>query len=136
MPTANQPKTENRKEPQRAIIYLSEPMPSALDEPRDALSIDQQTVLCRCAAKALQFEVIGEFIDARPDLARRPGLRQVMATARTKQADFLIVSSFERLADDYYDTVRIAWHLGRLGTVPVPALTGWDSLPEKARPSR
>lgn len=131
MPTANQHETEDQERSRRAVIYLSEPVPNGLDEPRDELTIDQQLALCRYAARVLQVEVVGEFANTRVDLALRPGLHQAMQAARTESLDFLL----ERLADDYYDTVKVAWHLGRAGTVPVPAEVGSESLPVKARPS-
>jgi hypothetical protein len=65
MPTTNQHETEDQKKPRRAVIYLSEPVPNDLDEPRDELSIDQQDVLCRCVAKALELEIVGVFADPR-----------------------------------------------------------------------
>jgi hypothetical protein len=136
MPRTNQHETEDQKKPQRAAIYLSEPVPSDLDEPRDELSIDLQIVLCRCAAEAMQFEVVGEFADTQADLALRPGLRKAMKVAREQRLDFLVVSSLERLGDSYYDIVRVAWHLGLAGIVPVPAEVGLESVPAKARPSR
>jgi DNA invertase Pin-like site-specific DNA recombinase len=136
MPTTNQPETEDQKEPRRAAIYLSEPVPNYLDEPRDELSIDQQLVICRCVAKALQLEVIGVFADPRDDLALRPGLHQAMAVIETQRPDILVISSLERLADSYHDITRIAWKLGRAGTVPVPAEVGYESLPAKVRPSQ
>jgi Resolvase, N terminal domain len=135
MPTTNQHETEDRKKPRRAIIYLSEPVPNDLDEPRDELSIDQQLVLCRCVATGMQYEVVGEFTDSRADLASRPGLHQAIAVAETQRPDILIVSSLERLADSYHDITRIAWKLGRAGTVPVPAEVG-IGLPAKVRPSQ
>jgi hypothetical protein len=136
MPTTNQTKTKDRKEePQRAVIYLSEPVPDDPNEPRDERTIDQQVVLCRYAAKALDLEVIGEFTDAWPELSTRPGLHQAMEAVRTQRLDFLIVSSLERLAEGYYDTVKVAWHLGRAGTVPVPAKVGFELLQRDTRPS-
>jgi hypothetical protein len=135
MPTTNQPKTEDREKPWRAVIYLSEPVPNYLDEPRDELSIDQQLVLCRCVAAVMQYEVVGEFTDSRADLASRPGLRQMIEAVETQRIDFLIITSLERLADSYHDITRIAWKLGRAGTVPVPAEVG-IGLPAKAQPSR
>jgi Resolvase, N terminal domain len=136
MPTTNQHETEDQKRPRQAVIYLSEPVPNDLDEPRDELSIDQQWVLCRCVAKGLQLEVIGEYVDSRDDLVLRPGLRQAIAMVETQRPYILIVSSLERLADSYHDIVKIAWKLGRAGTVPVPAEVGCESLPAKVRPSR
>jgi hypothetical protein len=135
MPKTNQHETEDRKKPRRAVIYLSEPVPDYGDEPRDELSIDQQVVLCRCVAKGMHFEVVGEFTDSRADLALRPGLRQMIEAVETQRIDFLIISSLERLADSYHDIVKISWKLGRAGTVPVPAEVG-IGLPTKARPSR
>lgn len=136
MPTPNQHETEDQEKPRRAAIYLSEPVPDCLDEPRDELSIDHQLVLCRCVAKALQLEVIGVFADPRDDLALRPGLRQALAAAEMQRPDILIVSSLERLAESYHDIVKIAWKLGRAGTIPVPAEVGCEFLPAKVRPSR
>jgi len=135
MPTTNQHETEDQEKPRRAVIYLSEPVPNHLDEPRDELSIEQQIVLCRCVAAAMQYEVVGEFTDSRADLASRPGLLQVIKAVETQRIDILIISSLERLADSYHDIVKISWKLGRAGTVPVPAEVG-IGLPTKARPSR
>ncbi|HWY18460.1 MAG TPA: recombinase family protein [Solirubrobacteraceae bacterium] len=104
-------------------------MPDYLDEPRDELSMDQQEVLCGYAAKALEVEVIGQFADTRADLASRPGLEQVLEIAQTQRLDFLIVSSLERLADNCHDAVWVAWHLGRAGTIPLPAGVGCELLP-------
>jgi DNA invertase Pin-like site-specific DNA recombinase len=131
MPTAHQHKTKDQKEPQRAAIYLSDSVPNGEGEPRDETSIEEQLVLCRCAAMALELEIVDVFID-RGDLASRSGLHQAMKAVRTQRLDFLIVSSLERLADSYYDTVRVAWHLGKAGTIPLPAEVGVQFLPAKA----
>jgi Resolvase, N terminal domain len=124
MPTPNQHETEDQEKPRRAAIYLSEPVPDCLDEPRDELSIDHQLVLCRCVAKALQLEVIGVFADPRDDLALRPGLRQALAAAEMQRPDILIVSSLERLAESYHDIVKIAWNLVAQARFPYPPR--WD----------
>jgi hypothetical protein len=136
MPTPNQHETDDQEKPKRAVIYLSEPVPDYLDEPRDELSIDQQLVLCRCTAAAMQYEVIGEFTDSRADLVARPGLRKMIETVETQRIDVLFITSLERLSDSYHDIVKIAWKLGRAGTVPVPVEVGWESMPAKERPSR
>ncbi|HEY7829540.1 MAG TPA: recombinase family protein [Solirubrobacteraceae bacterium] len=135
MPTTHQHETEDQEKPRRAAIYLSEPVPNDLDEPRDELSLDQQSVLCRCVAIALELEVVGVFADPRGDLVLRPGLRQAMVVIEAQRPDILIVSSLERLADSYHDIVKIVWKLGRAGTVPVPAEVG-IGLPAKVRPSQ
>jgi resolvase-like protein len=135
MPTTKQHETEDREKPQRAVIYLSEPVPDYLDEPRDELSIDQQVVLCRCTAAGMQYEIVGEFTDSRADLALRPGLRKMIEAVETQRIDVLFVTSLERLAESYHDIVKIAWKLGRAGTVPVPIEVG-IGLPAKERPSQ
>jgi hypothetical protein len=135
MPTTNHHETEDQKMPRRAVIYLSEPVPDYLDEPRDELSIDQQLVLCRCVAAGMQYEVVGEFTDSRADLASRPGLRQVIKAVETQRIDVLFITSLERLSDSYHDIVKVSWKLGRAGTVPVPVEVG-IGLPTKARPSQ
>jgi DNA invertase Pin-like site-specific DNA recombinase len=135
MPTPEQHETEDQEKPKRAVIYLSEPVPDYLDEPRDELSIDQQRVLCRCVATAMRYEVVGEFTDSRADLASRPGLRQVIETVETQRIDVLFITSLERLSDSYHGIVKVSWKLGRAGTVPVPVEVG-IGLPTKARPSR
>ena len=83
MPKTNLDETEDQERTRRAVIYLSEPVPDYLDEPRDELSIDLQRVFCHWVAEGLQLEIIGEFADSRNDLASRPGLRQALVVAET-----------------------------------------------------
>lgn len=129
MPNENQPNTNDREKPRRGVIYLCAPRPNRPHLPGHELSIDQQGVLCRAAAKALQTEIVGEFIDTRLDLEERPGLHQAMETIRAQRLDFLIVWSLDRLADDDQQLVKVAWHLGRVGTVPVPAEIAYRTVP-------
>ena len=108
----------------RAAIYLSEPVPNYLDEPRCELSVDQQRVLCRFAARAHRVEVLGEFVDTQPHLALRPGLHQALELAHKRRIDYLIISSLDRLADSYADALEVGWRLGHAGTIPMPAEEG------------
>lgn len=136
MPTANHDEMEDQKKPRRAAIYLSQPARGGRDKPRDELSVDEQAALCRYAATALGCEVVGEFTDIGADLTSRSGLHQALVTAEKERLDFLIISSPDRLADSCYDIVRVAWQLGRLGAIPLPAEVGFTPSRTEARSSR
>jgi hypothetical protein len=105
-----------------AAIYLCESGMDKMGQPRDVPSIDQQRLLCRCAATELHAEVIGEFVDQRLVSPSRPGLRRVLELAgQDRRLDYLIVSSRDRLAVDCDEAFEIAWRLGFEGTVVIPA---------------
>jgi hypothetical protein len=106
----------------RAAIYLREPGTDEWDIPLSGPSIDQQRLLCRCAATVLHAEVIGEFIDTEVLSPSRPGLRRLLRVAGLEQRlDYLIVSSRDRLVSDCDEAFEIAWRLGFAGTVMIPA---------------
>jgi hypothetical protein len=105
----------------RAAIYLCK---DGIEEmqPLDGVpSIDQQRMLCRCAATVLHAEVMDEFTDGQ-FIGPRPGLQQVLELAgKDPQLDYLIVASRDRLTADPDEAFEIAWRLGFAGTVIVPA---------------
>lgn len=106
----------------RAAIYLCESGMDEMGQPPDVPSIDQQRLLCRCAATVLHAEVVGEFVDKRLLEPSRPGLRGVLELAsQDRRLDYLIVSSHDRLAGDCNEAFEIAWRLGFAGTVVIPA---------------
>jgi hypothetical protein len=118
----------------RAAIYLREPNPMDANYPHNVPSIDQQRLLCRCAATVLHAEVIGEFVDERRVAPLRPGLRQVLDLAgQDRRLDYLIVSSQDRLAGDRDEAFEIAWRLGFAGTVVIPA-DAEDEFPWTGKP--
>jgi hypothetical protein len=119
----------------RAVIYLREPYPDERDQPRKRPSIDQQRLLCRCAATVLHAEVVGEFVDELVHSPSRPGLRQVLELAgQDRRLDYLIVSSQDRLAGDCDEAFEIAWRLGFAGTVMIPA-DAEDEFPWTGKPA-
>jgi hypothetical protein len=106
----------------RAAIYLSELSPGEVDGPRKQLSIDQQRLLCRCAATVLHAEVVREFVDYGPLMRPRPVLAWLLDLAgQDQRLDYLIVSSRDRLVRDCDEAFEIAWRLGFAGTVMIPA---------------
>jgi hypothetical protein len=106
----------------RAAIYLCESGMDEMGQPHDVPSMDQQRLLCRCAATVLHAEVIGEFVDKRLLAPSRPGLRGMLELAgQDRRLDYLIVSSLDRLAGDCEEAFEIAWRLGFEGTVVIPA---------------
>jgi hypothetical protein len=108
----------------RAAIYLREPGTDEMDQPHNVPSIDQQRVLCRCAARVQHVEVVGEFVDWWVYLPSRPGLRELLELAcQDLRLDYLIVSSRDRLTSDCDKAFEIAWRLGFAGTVVIPADT-------------
>jgi hypothetical protein len=124
MPTPNQHEEHDQETPQvrRAVIYLREPVEGETNRTGVVPSIDQQRVLCRYMATGLQAEIIGEMTDLRRYSPYRPGLRKVLAAARrNERVDYLILSSWDRLADTTDGALEIAWHLAFVGTVVVPA---------------
>jgi hypothetical protein len=122
MPTTHQPEKEDQKKPPRAGIYLSE---LGLDEenyPYNVPSIDQQRALCRCAATALRAKLIVEYVGEMVPSTIPSGLRLVLKMASQNiRLDYLIVSSWDRLASDREEAFEIAWRLSLEGTVVVPA---------------
>jgi len=120
----------------RAAIYLREPNTDEWGIPLSAPSIDQQRLLCRCAATVLHAEVIGEFIDTVALSSSRPGLRRLLSVAGQEQRlDYLIVSSLDRLVSDCDEAFEIAWRLGFAGTVMIPADAEYE-FPWTGKPSR
>lgn len=105
----------------RAAIYLCNDGTEEM-QPLDIVpSIDQQRLLCRCAATVLHAEVVGEFTD-RQFIGPRPGLQQVLELAgKDPQLDYLIVASLDRLMAGLNEAFEIAWRLGFAGTVVIPA---------------
>ncbi len=119
----------------RAAIYLSTDGDEEMRRLVDVPSIEHQRVLCRCAATVLHAEVIGEFIDWEL-VPSRPGLRQVMELAsQDPRLDYLIVSSRDRLVNNYDQAFEIAWRLGFAGTVVIPA-NAEHEFPWTGKPSR
>jgi hypothetical protein len=105
----------------RAAIYLCADGTEEM-QPLDGVpSIDQQRLLCRCAATVLHAEVVGEFTDGQ-FIGPRPGLQQVLELAgKDPRLDYLIVASLDRLMAGLNEAFEIAWRLGFAGTVVVPA---------------
>lgn len=105
----------------RAAVYLCK---DGIEEmqPLDGVpSIEQQRVLCRHTAAALDAEVIGEFADGQ-FIGPRLGLQAVLELTREEQRlDYLIVSSLDRLASCVDDAFEVAWWLGFASTVVIPA---------------
>jgi DNA invertase Pin-like site-specific DNA recombinase len=121
MPTTNQHETYDQEKPKRAAIYLREHGTDEWDIPLSGPSIDQQRLLCRCAATVLHAEVIDEHIEEPTSSTLRPGLRLVLKLAgQNQRLDYLIVSSWDRLADDHDEAFEIAWRLSLEGTVVIP----------------
>ncbi len=117
----------------RAAMYLSTDGTEEMRLLANVPSIEQQRVLCRCAATVLHAEVIGEFIDWQL-VSSRPGLRQVLELAgQDPRLDYLIVSSLDRLAGDRDEAFEIAWRLGFAGTVVIPA-DAEDEFPWTGKP--
>lgn len=85
-------------------------------------SVNTQRRVCRKAAKDLDAEVVGEFVDAPDTPLPRPGLEQVIQVAREEpRLDYLIVYSLDRLGSDFDAVVDITRRLWSLHTVIVPA---------------
>jgi DNA invertase Pin-like site-specific DNA recombinase len=107
----------------RAAIYLCEFGTDEPDPLRNVPTINQQRALCRQTATAINAQVIGEFVDnQRFWQPSRQGLCQVLEMAGQRpRLDYLIVSSWDRLGGDCYETIELAWHLGSAGTVVVSA---------------
>lgn len=105
----------------RAANYLCEPGAKNADGRNSEPSIVRQRMLCRCAAKWLRVEVVGEFVDIQPYVSLRPGLHQALEFAHERRLDYLIVSSLDRLASNEDEAFEVAWRLGHAGTVPMPA---------------
>jgi hypothetical protein len=105
----------------RAAIYLCKDGIEEMQSPDTVPSIDQQRLLCRCAATVLHAEVIGEFAD-RQFIGPRLALQEVLELARKDpRLDYLIVASLDRLTADPHEAFEIAWRLGFAGTVVIPA---------------
>jgi DNA invertase Pin-like site-specific DNA recombinase len=105
----------------RAVIYLRG---RGKDEAGivNVPSVSAQRRACRKAAKALDAEVVGEFVDAPDTPLPRPGIEQVVEVASKRpQLNYLIVYSLDRLGSDFDDVVDITRHLWSLHTVIVPA---------------
>lgn len=105
----------------RAAIYLCEPDAKDASGAGGEPSIAMQRWLCRCAAKWLGAEVVGEFVDTEPHVSFRPGLHQALEFAQKRRLDYLMVSSLDRLASNGENAFEAAWRLGQAGTVPMPA---------------
>lgn len=136
MPKPNQHETNDQDKPRRAAIYLSETGADKKNQRRNAPSIDQQRSLCRCAATALNAEVVAEYVEK--PLASRlgPGMLLVLKLAgQSQRIDYLIVSSWDRLARDYEDAFEIALHLSLEETTVVPVDED-DKFPWTGKPSR
>lgn len=107
----------------RAVIYMCEPNPKhGVTEP----SVTRQSDLCRREAARLEAEVVGEFVDICEFRFVRPGLYQALQLAREQEADYLIVTSLDVLADFDDDRFEVAWHLGQTGAIPMEAMTEDD----------
>lgn len=130
MPNEHQPNTEDRKKPLRGVIYLREPEHHFLNAMGAEPPLDLQRELCRGTAHALQAEIVAELVDTKSDREERPGLREALETVCEQRLDFLIVWSLDRLADDYEQLVKVAWKLGRAGTIPVPAEIAYRTVPQ------
>lgn len=129
MPTTHQRKTEGQGKPQvrRAIIYLREPVQDETNRTGIVPSIEQQRVRCRHMATSLYAEIIGEMIDLRAFSPYGPGLKKVLATARRSQrVDYLILSSWDRLAATTDGALELVWHLAFVGTAVVSADAEYD----------
>lgn len=121
MSKPNQHEVDDQDKPKRAAIYLSETGADKESQRPNAPSIDQQRSLCRCAATALNAEVVAEYVEEPVASTVGPGMLLVLKLAGQKQrVDYLIVSSWDRLARDYDDAFEIALHLGFEETTVVP----------------
>jgi DNA invertase Pin-like site-specific DNA recombinase len=122
MPNTNQREKRDREWllVRRALIYLREPVEGEVNRSGIVPSIDQQRELCRQMAPELLAKITGEMTDLRRYVPYRPGLKKVLATARREERmDYLIVSSWDRLAETVDGALEIAWHLAFVGTVVV-----------------
>jgi len=140
MPTTNQREERDREWllTRRAIIYLREPVEGETNRSGIVPSIDQQRELCRHMAPEVLAKITGEMKDLRRYVPYRPGLNKVLATARREERmDYLIVSSWDRLAETVDGALEIAWHLAFVGTVVVSCDVKYDfPWPGATPPSR
>lgn len=131
MSQTNQHEDKDREKPpkRRAAIYLSESGADKRNQRRNAPSIDQQRSLCRCAATALNAEVVAEYVEEPVASTLKPGMLLVLKLAGQKQRlNYLIISSWDRLACDYDDAFEIALHLS-LEDIAVFAADRDDKFP-------
>jgi hypothetical protein len=107
----------------RAVVYLSETQPGKPGASSGEPSIEQQRVLCRCAATVLHVELVREIVDRWPHSPERPGIEKVkeLTLDGDSRIDYLIVSSLDRLASNLDEAFHLAWFLGFAGTVMFPA---------------
>jgi hypothetical protein len=122
MPKTNQREKCDQEAPRirRALIYLREPVEGEANRSGTVPSIDQQRELCRHMATEQLAKITGEATDLRRHVPHRQGLNKVLAKARREERmDYLIVSSWDRLAETVDGALEIAWHLASVGTVVV-----------------
>jgi hypothetical protein len=122
MPKPNPREERDQDKPRRrAVIYRCEPGPIDPDKPKNELTTNQQSALCRCIAAAEHFEIVDEFVDVRLSWPSRPGLHQALDLIDQERLDILIVSSLDRLACDVNEAFDISWRLCLAGAVALPA---------------
>jgi DNA invertase Pin-like site-specific DNA recombinase len=120
MPKPNQHETDDQEKPRRAAIYLSEAGADKEGQRPNAPSIDQQRRLCRYAATVLNAEVVAEYVEEPVASRFSPGMLLVLKLVGQKQRiDYLIVSSWDRLAGDHEEAFEVALHLEFEGTTVI-----------------
>jgi hypothetical protein len=112
---------ERKPRMRRAAIYLCIDGTEEMEPLDNVPSIDQQWMICRCAAAAIPAAIIGEFVDRQLVSPSRPGLRAVLELADTAELDFVVVASLDRLTCDVNEAFDIAMRLFLAGTCVMPA---------------
>jgi hypothetical protein len=133
MPTNDTEGTEQEPLPprRRAAIYLREPRQGERNPEGVVPSIDVQRLSCGYMADFTNVEIVGEFVDHVTGSPRWPGLRAAIVEVHREQLDYLIVSSWDRLATEYASAFRIALSLG--SAMPISADAGAETASEEAR---
>ena len=108
--------TEDTAKQQRCCVYARV---STDEQAERDLSIPFQLERCRYHAQGRSWEVVREFVDAgesaRTD--KRPEFQHMIAAARNKEFDVILVHKFDRFARNDYDFVIYEKELEDLGIV-------------------
>jgi DNA invertase Pin-like site-specific DNA recombinase len=114
----------------RALQTHEGPRPPACTDKQDARSIDDQLRRCRAFAEGRGLTVVAVHQDAAMSGASRarPGLQRLLAEAKRKAFDAVIVDDLSRLSRDLGNTWNLIFgDLGSVGVRVIDATTGMAS---------